>query len=237
MKNRVKLLFRSLFNRRRVEAEMEDEIRFHLDARTADLIAAGRAPREAARQARLEFGASEPHKDGMRAALGVRWADNLIADLRYAVRLLRKSPSFTAIAVSSLALAIGANTAIFSVANEMLYERLAIPRPRELHMFYAVGKSPTVIHGSWGSNFHDDDGRNHMDSVAYPFYRQLVDNNRSGLEIFAAKPLPQLNVTANGQAQPTRGQLVSGNYYKALEIKPMLGRSILPADDAVPGRG
>jgi predicted permease len=237
LRNRMMLSFRSLLNRRRMESEMDDEIRFHLEARTADLIAGGATPVEARRLARVEFGATESHKDGMRAAFGVRWADNLIADLRYAARLLRKSPGFTAIAVSSLALAIGANTAIFSVANEMLYERLAIPRARELHMFYAVAKSPSVIHGSWGSNFRDEGGLEHMDSVAYPFYRQIVEDNRSGLEIFAVKTIYQLNVTANGQAQSARGQLVSGNYYKALEIKPILGRPILPTDDAVPGRG
>lgn len=236
LKSRLMLALRSLLHRRQVESEMEDEIRFHLEARTADLIAAGKSPREAARRARVEFGATESHKDGMRAALGVRWADNVLADLRYAARLLRKSPGFTAIAVSSLALAIGANTAIFSVANEMLYARLAIPRARELHMLYSVGKRPTVIHGSWGSNFNED-GFQYLDAVAYPFYRQLVENSHSGLEIFAFKPLDRLNVTANGQAQAAQGQLVSGNYYSVLEIKPTLGRPILPSDDAVPERG
>lgn len=236
LRTRLALLLRSLTHRRQLESDINDEIRFHIEARTADLATQGHSPHEAARQARLEFGATESHKDGIRAALGLRWLDELVADLRYSTRLLRKSPGFTAIAVSSLALAIGANTAIFSVANEMLYARLAVPRPRELRLVAAVSPDPSVIHGNWGSN-STINGQEHHDSIAYPIYRQLAENNRSGLDLFAFKDIGGVNVTASNQAQSASAQLVSGNFYKDMQITPQLGRPILPSDDAVPGQG
>ena len=233
---RLGLWLRSLVGRRRLEAEMEEEIGFHLDARTAELVAEGVPEAAARRRARVEFGAVETQKDGMRSAFGLRWWDELVADLKYAGRMLRKSPGFTLIAVTSLALAIGANTTIFSVANEMLYERLSVPKPRELRMLYAVGQDPTVVHSNWGSAYTENGVEKH-DSFPFPMYRELQKDRRSGTEIFAFKDLYSGNVTANGQAQSVDLQLVSGNFYSGMEVRPQLGRPILPSDDAIPGSG
>ncbi len=234
--SRAAALLRSLLQRDSFEADMDEELRFHIQAHTDHLIAEGMPWRDAARKARLDFGTPDTHKVHIRSTLGLRWPDELLADLRYATRLLRKSPGFTAVAVASLALAIGANTAIFSVANEMLYARIAVPRPRELRMLAAVSPSPSVIHGNWGSS-SDLNGLEHHDSIAYPIYRQLLANNGSGLELFAFKDIRGVNVTAGNQAQFATAQLVSGNFYHGMEILPQLGRAILPSDDAVPGQG
>ena len=166
----------------------------------------------------------------MRSAFGIRWLDDIFADLRYAVRLLRKSPGFTVIAVASLALAIGANTTIFSVANEELYARLAVPRPRELRILYASGPRPLSAHMTWGSNW-EENGIAHIDSFPYPVYRQLQSTSPS--EIFAFKNTGTLNVTARGVAQSVEAQFVSGNFYGQMEVKTQLGRAILPSDDTI----
>src|SRR4051794_17604035 len=115
--------------RGRLESEMESELAHHLECMTADLMRRGMPPADAARRARIALGAPLVQKEEMRSSLGLRWWDELRGDLRFGVRLLRKSPGFTAIAAGSLALAIGANTTIFSMAKLMLYDRLNVPRP------------------------------------------------------------------------------------------------------------
>src|SRR3982751_3858695 len=127
--SRIASSLRSILRGPALASQIDEELRFHLESRTADLTAQGLSPAEAARQARLELGTPNTHKIEVRRSLGIRWFDDLLADLRYAARILRKNPAFTAIAVGSLALAIGANTTIFSVANELLYERLGVTNP------------------------------------------------------------------------------------------------------------
>jgi hypothetical protein len=145
---RTRSLIRSLFRRRQRESEIDAEIRFHIESRTEDLIRTGLTPREAARTARLEFGTVATHKEGVRQSLGLRWIDELWADLLYAMRILRKSPGFTAIAVASLALAIGANTTIFSYANQVLFVRLGVPHPEQLRVFRLTGDDHIAVRGS-----------------------------------------------------------------------------------------
>ena len=235
--SRLKSWLRSITHRNRVEAQMEDEILFHLEARAADLAEQGLSPREAMRQARIEFGAIPTHKDAMRHSLNLRWGDDLWADLHYAARTLRKSPGFTAIAVASLALAIGANTTIFSVANEILYERLGVPHPEQLLLFTSTGDKNVIARSTWGNWVPAAGGRTRFDAFSYPVYQQLRKNNQVLDDIFAFKDLGRANVTIDGSAEALQVELVSGNFYQQMNVRPALGRAILPSDDSAPSTG
>jgi predicted permease len=235
--SRLTSSFRAIMSGPALASQIDEELRFHLDSRTADLIAQGISPTEAARQARLEQGTTNTHRAEVRRSLGIRWFDDLIADLRYATRILRKNPAFTAIAVGSLALAIGANTTIFSVANELLYERLGVPNPQELRLFKLTGDKKVVIHSSWGSHNKLDDGRFEFDSFSYPVYQQLRRDNTVLNEIFAFKDIGRANATIDGHAQVIQVELVSGNFYEQMKVRPALGRPIVSSDNGAPGTG
>ena len=235
--SRLKSWLRSLLRRGHLEQDMDEELRFHLETRTADLMREGLSPEAAIRQARLEFGPVATHKDEMRNSLNLRWVDDLWCDLRYAARILRKSPGFTAIAVGSLALAIGANTTIFSVANEMLYERLGVPHPEQLRLFTLIGDKNVAVHSSWGTWNRLPDGRTTFNSFTYPIYQQLKKDNRVLQDIFAFKDIGRANVTVDGEARAVQLELVSGNFYEQMQVTPALGRAILSSDDSVPSAG
>ncbi len=121
-----------LWRRKRMEELLEKELRFHLDQHANDLIAQGYDPEAARRQARLALGGPDQVKEECRAARGTQWLDNLLQDLRYAFRTLRNNRSFTAVAIVSLALGIGANTAIFSLIDSVMLKTLPVSHPEQL---------------------------------------------------------------------------------------------------------
>ncbi len=162
---------------------------------------------------------------------------SLVQDMRYAVRQLRKSPGFAVVAVASLALAIGANTTIFSFANQMLLMRIGVPHPEQLRALEVVGDDSMAVHDSWGSSYMGADGRRHVESFTMPVYRQLRAQNTVLEDIVAFKLLWGMNVTAAVNAQTAGAELVSGNFYGQMQVKPQLGRPILPSDDGAPGTG
>jgi predicted permease len=223
---------RAVIRRNRLETEMEAELACHLENLIADLIRAGHNPAEAARRARVALGAATVHKEGMRASLGLRWWDEFWVDLRYGARILRKSPGFTAIAASSLALAIGANTTIFSLAKSLLYDRLSVPQAEKLRLLRWIGDQRNVIHNMWGE-FDPAPGGGMIGAVySYPVYQQLREHNQVMQDLLAFNE-DSMNATVRGNAQRADVAMVSGNYFDVLGARPQWGRNIEPSDDRV----
>ena len=151
--------------------------------------------------------------------------ETLWHDVRYGLRMLAKSPGFTAIAVLTLALGIGANTGVFSVLRQVLLQRLPVPHPEQLVLLYAPG----VRFGHVSSD--EGDG---SESFSYPMYKDLRDQNTvfAGL---AAKANFPVSIAFRGQTERADAEIVSGNYFETLRVHPALGRLLLPSDSAVEG--
>ena len=227
---------RAMASRDKLEADMQAELQSHVDFLTEDLVRGSHTPADAARCARIALGSSARHKEDMRASLGLRWFDELSADLRYGVRILSKSPGFTAVAASSLALAIGANTTIFAVGKLLLFDRLDVPQPEQLRMLRWLGDGREAVHGMWGDFDPTPQGGTTSSVFSYPVYRQLRDHNDKLQNLIAFKE-DGMNATIRGDAQRVNAAMVSGNFYAALNVHPQLGRALQPSDDAVPGAG
>jgi predicted permease len=220
-----------------LDSDVQEELSFHIESYAEDLMRSGLPLEEALRRARAELGAIAAQKENMRAAWGTRIWDELRGDLRYALRMLAKSPGFTAIAIGSLALGIGANMVIFTVAKHVLMDRLAVPHPEELRLFWVIQGKNSPIHSMWGYFGNTPDGKSTSTSLSYPVYQQMRRENHSLADLFAFKPFDRLTAIIDGQAEAVTSELVSGNYYASLGVRPAVGRPINDSDDKAPGSG
>jgi predicted permease len=209
MLSRLRSFFLGLFKRSGLEDNMSDEIRFHLQLRTEDLIRSGLSEEEARRRARLEFGSIESYKEHCRQSLGLRLFDELRGDLRYACRTLRKSPSFTLVAILTLAVGIGVNTALFTIFDNLVFRPIRVQDPSSLYQV-------------WGRT----DRRGILSDVTYSEYLELSNRNQVFQQLIADD-----TVRANTSNGWLGGYLVSGNYFASLGVHQYLGRPILPDDD------
>ena len=196
----------SFWRRKKFERDMEVELGFHIDAYVDDLVRSGIDRKEAERRARLEFGALEATKDECRQAWGLQWMDELRADLRLTFRTLRRNPGFAAIAILSLALGIGANTAIFGLMDAVMLRVLPVRDATRLVFVQTAGS----------------DGR---DGPPYPYFELLRDRAAS-FEAIAAFSASNMELVIDGGREQARGVWVSGNFYQMLGVAPLIGRTL-----------
>ena len=234
VRSKVATWWRAVTRSAEVNAQVDEELRFHVESYADDLMRSGLPHEEAMRRARAEIGSFAAARENARQAWGTRWFDELRGDLRYALRMLAKSPGFAAIAIGSLALGIGANTAIFSIAKHVMLDRLNVPQSRELRMLTWSAGPNNAVHSMWG-NWDSTPKGVTSTSFSYPVYQALRKENRSLQDIFAFKDAGRVNVTVDGEAEVVQSELVSGNYYQQLRVGPQLGRVIGAEDDAKPG--
>jgi predicted permease len=225
--DKLRLRLRSLFLRSRVEAEMAAEISFHIDQLTAENVAAGMSSRAARHAALRAFGGVTQIEERCREMRGTKWIEDLGRDVEYALRTFRRSPLFTLVAVLSLAIGIGANTAIFSLITALLLRPLPVPQPDRL---VAIGNP--IRTGSLS------DGSIRGDLYSYPMYRQIRDRNRAFSGVYASGRTGPLRVRlagAGADLERVHGRLVSGNFFSVLGVRAAQGRAFTPAEDRAPG--
>ena len=206
-----RLRARALLTRSAVESDIDEELRFHIDRQVEWHMARGLSRADAVRRARVEFGGLDQVKEEYRDALGVRLVEGCWRDLRLAVRTLRATPVVTVVAILSLALGIGANTAIFGLINSLIFRPLPVDAPEQLVVLTAGA-----------------------DSVSYPVWQQLRAHQRlfdGGFAWFR----PRLSLTASGEAQMVNGIFASGKFFEVLRVDPFLGRAFTEADDHIGG--
>ena len=197
----------------RAERELDREMTAHLRQIEDDFIRQGLPPEEARLAARRAFGGVEQAKETQRDARSIRWLDELRQDVRYALRTLRRAPGFTAVAVLTLALGIGANTVMFSIMNATMLQRLPFPEPERLVML-------------WQASGRDRTDRTSFNIVSMPNYRDWLERSTSfqslGLLDSAGKGY---SLTGQGEAERSPGLRVTASFFEVLGVRPMLGRT------------
>jgi predicted permease len=220
MLTRVWNAVRGLLRKRELEQSLDEELQAAVDILAAESMQAGLPAAEARRQARLELGGVEQVKEEVRAARAGRWIEESGRSLRFAVRSLLRTPGFTAVAVLSFALGIGAGTSIFSVVDATLLGAMPVPDPDALRVLHWGGSQQRIP--SW------DGGDT---SFSPPIFLRLREQAAAEAEVFGFVPLSNTVMRVRNEAVPAQGAMVSDNYFSGLGVRPLIGRVLAPGDD------
>src|SRR5215467_6342700 len=209
------------FRRRRLEGDLDRELRYHVDRRVTDLIHSGLPEPEARRRVALELGGATQLREEVRDIWLTRWLRDFVYDLRFSARAFLRSPSFTATAVLSLALGIGATTALYSLIDQVVLRALPINHPERLVLIDWIGfqRAETM-------------GTNNL--MSYPVCRDLQQQKEFFDGVFC-RAATTINVSTSGEPRLTAAELVSGTYFSVLGVSPALGRLLTVDDDQAPG--
>jgi putative ABC transport system permease protein len=204
-----------------VESDLNDELEDYLAHERQRLITSGLSPEDAHRAALRAFGSPALVREDVRATWNWNWLDSIWNDIRYALRGFRSAPLFAPVAVVTLAFGIGANTAIFSLLDQLLLQMLPVQHPEQLVLVAMRGKQYGQT--SWGA-----------DHISYPIYEAFRDRNQVFSGMFCRYPLA-VDFAAANRTERVNAELVSGSYFPVLGVGAALGRTLTPADDRVPG--
>src|SRR5271170_1667622 len=210
---------RGLFRKRDAERELDDELRDFLDKSTAEKMSAGMTREEAYRAARLEIGGVEAVKEEVRSVSWETHLETLWNDLRFGARLLRFNPVFAGAAILSLALGIGANTAIFQLLDAVRLRTLPVKNPQEL-----ASVRIDQLQSMSGSS------RGRYSDLTYAMWEQIRAQQQGFSQMFAWSPAG-FNISPAGEVHNVQGLWVSGEFFETLGVAPILGRLFAPAED------
>jgi macrolide transport system ATP-binding/permease protein len=216
----IPLRLRSLFRRRHVEQELDEELQFHLERKIEEGIAHGLSPKEARYAAMRAMDGLEQRKEEMRDMRRIHWLTDFLDDAHYAIRSLSRTPGLTAFVVITLALGIGMTSAPFSMVDALIFRPYPVPHPSDV---------VTLVGTTHDSSFDDFSYREYLDIRGKTeSYNGVIANTFIGAVGFSAEPGATPRVKG--------GMLVSGNYFRVLGVEPQLGRGFREDEDQVPGR-
>jgi predicted permease len=211
----IPLRIRSLFKRSAADSELDEELQYHLDQKTQEFISKGLNEKEAHYATLREFRGVEQSKENCRDQRKINWLQDFAQDLRYGLRMLRKTPGFTAVAILTLALGIGANAAIFSLIDAVMLRTLPVQNPEQLVLLVRARL---------------DSGRPPDPSFSNPVWQQIRDRQDIFSGVFASSNV-SFDLAQGGEAHSVKGLYASGEFFNSLGVRPAAGRLLTSSDD------
>ena len=227
---------KQLFRHQRTNAELEDEIQLHIQMLKERFILRGMEPRDAEAAARRQFGNATLLRERYHEQRTFPLFATLSRDLQFGLRQLQRNPVLTCVAIASLALGIGANTAIFTAAKRVLFDTLPVTSPHQLRLLTWVSGHERPVPPVWGDVGPNDAGGLTSNSFSYPVLEEMRKKADAVEALIAFKDVP-ITATIDGHAEMIGGELISGNAFQSLDVKAELGRTLTPTDDLASGSG